>query len=425
VLSKQETNPTLPLNSQVNAIFARIEFWQGTAGSSIFVHDEFWEPQIELGSRYSCGSHATWMPFGCKENFSHRVYYHYLRNGNLMAHTMSDVAKLAGVSSATVSRVLSKSPYISASTVGRVLAAVKELRYYPNVHARRLASGKSDLFGLVISEIANPFFPEVIRGFQSAAWDRGFDVLLLNTEYSKTRTDSVIKKLIESDVRGAAIMTSSLGEEVIKPLTEAGIGVVFCNMVRARRLVSNIKIDYKPGIVEAIEHVVSLGHSRVAVIAGPEQNRTAKMIKQALISGLRRHGLNPDPVTFATYHLNAGISAVQAILSAKTTPTVIFCGSDLIAMGVLVALEEAGIDVARDMSVVGIDDISFAFLTRPPMTTIRVPREQLGLTAFHALDKMLKRKTQKGAEYEMETELVIRKSTAPARRRELATKTSM
>jgi len=341
-----------------------------------------------------------------------------------MARTMSDVAKLAGVSSATVSRVLSKSPYISVSTVDRVLAAVKELGYYPNVHARRLASGKSDLFGLVISEIANPFFPEVIRGFQSAAWDRGADVLLLNTEYSKTRTDSVIKKLIESDVRGAAIMTSSLGEEVIKPLTDAGIGVVFSNMVRVKRLVSNIKIDYKPGIVEAIEHLVSLGHSQFAVIAGPEHNRTAKMIKQALISALRRHGLNPDPVTFATYHLDAGTAAVQAILSAKITPTAILCGSDLIAMGVLVALEEAGIDVARDMSVVGIDDISFAFLTRPPMTTIRVPREQLGVTAFNALDKMMKRKTQKGTDYEMETELVIRKSTAPARRMELATKTN-
>jgi LacI family transcriptional regulator len=117
----------------------------------------------------------------------------------LMAHTMNDVAKLAGVSAATVSRVLSKRPYISVETVNRVLEAVDELHYHRNVHARRLATGKSDLFGLVISEIANPFFPELIRGFQSAAWDQGVDVLLLNTEYSQKRTESIIQKLLESE----------------------------------------------------------------------------------------------------------------------------------------------------------------------------------------------------------------------------------
>src|ERR1700761_7860352 len=114
-----------------------------------------------------------------------------------MAHTMNDVAKLAGVSAATVSRVLSKSPYISPETVSRVMSAVEELHYHRNMHARRLAIGKSDLFGLVISEIANPYFSEIIRGFQSAAWDRDFDVLLLNTEYNEKRTDAVVQKLIE------------------------------------------------------------------------------------------------------------------------------------------------------------------------------------------------------------------------------------
>lgn len=332
-----------------------------------------------------------------------------------MAHTMSDVAELAGVSPTTVSRVLSKSPYISAETVERVMAAVTELNYHRNIHARRLAVGKSDLFGLVISEIANPFFPEVIRGFQSAAWDRGYDVLLLNTEYSEERTNSVIRKLIESDVRGVAIMTSSLDSAVIGPLTDAGIGTVFCNLVPADRLVSNIAIDYKRGIVAAIEHVVSLGHNRAAVIAGPASNRTASMIKAALVAGLKRRGLDPDPVTHSNYHLDAGASAVQDILSAKNPPTVVFCGSDLIAMGVMMALEQAGIDVPRDISVLGIDDISFAFLARPPLTTISVPREKLGVTSFDALDKMMKLKRQRGADYTLETELVIRESTAPAR----------
>jgi DNA-binding LacI/PurR family transcriptional regulator len=341
-----------------------------------------------------------------------------------MAHTMDEVAKLAGVSPSTVSRVLSKSPFISEETVNRVMAAVESLHYHRNIHARRLAIGKSDLFGLVISEIANPFFPEVIRGFQSAAWDRGFDVLLLNTEYSEERTKSILQKLVERDVRGVAIMTSSLDETVISSLTDKGIGVVFCNLVPADRLVSNITIDYERGVIEAINHVVSLGHSRAAVIAGPETNRTASTIKRALVAGLKRRGLYLDPVTHSNYHLDAGASAVQVILSAKEIPTVIFCGSDLIAMGAMLALEAAGIDVPRDISVIGIDDISFSFLARPPLTTISVPREQLGVTSFQALDKMLKLKRQKGAEYVLETELVIRKSTAPARQNELPGKVS-
>src|SRR5271169_132845 len=127
-----------------------------------------------------------------------------------MSHTMRDVANKAGVSPATVSRVLNKTQYIAPETEQRVLEVVRQLNYYKNVHARRLATGRSDLFGLVISEIVNPYFPEIIRGFQAAAWDQGFDVVLYNTEYQAERTQSVVRKLIESDVRGVAIMTSTV-----------------------------------------------------------------------------------------------------------------------------------------------------------------------------------------------------------------------
>lgn len=195
-----------------------------------------------------------------------------------MAHTMNDVAKLAGVSPATVSRVLSKSPYISAKTVNRVLAAVNELRYHRNVHARRLAIGKSDLFGLVISEIVNPFFSEIIRGFQSAAWDRGFDVLLLNTEYNEKRTQSVVQKLIENDVRGVAVITSSLDDKVISSLTREGIAVVLCNPSSVDRSMSNIRIDYERGLHQAMEHVASRSSARRCDRwAADQQNGSANM----------------------------------------------------------------------------------------------------------------------------------------------------
>lgn len=333
-----------------------------------------------------------------------------------MSHTMREVAKRAGVSPATVSRVLNKTQYISPATEQRVLEVVRQLNYYKNVHARRLSTGRSDLFGLVISEIANPYFPEIIRGFQAAAWDRGVDVLLFNTEYHLARTESVIRKLIESDVRGVAIMTSSFDKSTTADLTAAGIGIVFCNLAPPERLISNISIDYQRGISQAIEHVFALGHRRAAVIAGPGDNRTAITIKHALVAGLNERKMSPSPVIDCNYRVDSGASAVRAVLSQSKIPTVIFCGSDLIAMGAMNALEEEGVQVPEDVSVVGIDDISFAFLARPPLTTISVPRERLGVVAFEALEKVLKLKRKKGVDYYLETELVVRKSTAPARR---------
>jgi DNA-binding LacI/PurR family transcriptional regulator len=332
-----------------------------------------------------------------------------------MSYTMRQVAKQAGVSPATVSRVLNGTQYIAPETEQRVLEVVRRLNYHKNVHARRLATGRSDLFGLVISEIANPYFPEIIRGFQATAWDRGFDVLLFNTEYQKSRAESVFRKLIESDVRGVAIMTSSVDKSSTVELTAAGIGVVFCNLGPPEHLVSNISIDYQSGISQAIEHVFRLGHRRSAVIAGPGNNRTAITIQQALVAGLSERKLNPFPVIECNYRIDSGAAAVCEILSQPEIPTVIFCGSDLIAMGAMKTLEEKGVRVPEDVSVVGIDDISFAFLARPPLTTISVPREHLGVIAFEALEKVLKLKRQKGADYYLGTELVVRKSTAVAR----------
>jgi DNA-binding LacI/PurR family transcriptional regulator len=225
-----------------------------------------------------------------------------------------------------------------------------------------------------------------------------------------------VRRLIENDVRGVAVMTASLGKDLTAELVAAGIGVVFCNLGPTETLVSNITIDYQRGISEAIEHASSLGHKRAAVIAGPEANRTAVTIKQSLVAGLKAHSFKLSAMTESNYRIDAGAGAVRAILAQPQVPSVIFCGSDLIAIGAMSALEEAGISVPGDISVIGIDDISFAFLARPPLTTISVPRERLGAIAFEALEKMLKLKRRKGVDFYLETELIIRKSTAPPRR---------
>jgi DNA-binding LacI/PurR family transcriptional regulator len=334
-----------------------------------------------------------------------------------MAHTMREVARRAGVSLATVSRVLNGTQYISEETRRRVLKVVREFNYFKNVHARRLATGRSDIFGLIISEIANPYFPEIIKGYQTAAWSRGYDVLICNTEYDPDRTRAVMRKLRESGVRGVAVMTSSVGRSMARELIAAGIPLVFSNYDSVGKLVSNVCIEYEKGVNKAIEHVVELGHRRCAVIAGPAENYTALRIRNALVAGLSARGMKPVCVLESNYRVDGGASAVREVLARPEIPTVIFCGNDLIAMGAMSMLEDSGVSVPEDVSVIGIDDIFFSSLARPPLTTISVPREQLGFKAFEILERMLKRKRDTGITYTLETDLVVRKSTALACRR--------
>jgi DNA-binding LacI/PurR family transcriptional regulator len=240
---------------------------------------------------------------------------------------------------------------------------------------------------------------------------------LCNTEYDPARTRTVIQKLLESNVRGVAVMTSSVDRAATSELTAAGIGLVFNNSDTAKKLVSSIRIDYLLGISQAIDYIVELGHRKVAVIAGPQSNRTAVILRDALISGLRARRLKPFPVLETNFRVDGGASAVREVLAQPQTPSVLFCGNDLIAMGAMSALEEAGVEVPEDVSVIGFDDIFFASLARPPLTTIHIPRAKLGVVAFEALNKMLNRKLRRGEEYSVETSLVVRRSTAAASRR--------
>jgi DNA-binding LacI/PurR family transcriptional regulator len=332
-----------------------------------------------------------------------------------MGHTMKDVAERAGVSLSTVSHVLNKTRYTAPETESRVLQAVEELNFHVNAHARRLAMKQTDLVGLIVSEIANPFFPEIINGFQAAAWKEGFDTLLCNTEHDATRSLNAVRNMLQSGVRGVAVMSSALDRKSVESLKASGIGVVFYNLGPAEKLISNIQIDYLKGISRAVDHLIELGHRQIAVISGPKSNRAAAALQNAMVEELEKRGLRPFPILESNFKVDGGASAVRMIIGQSSIPTAILCGNDLIAMGAMSALEEAGVNAPEDVSVIGFDDIFFAQLARPPLTTVSVPRERLGELAFKALSKMSLSKRGMGVEYRIETELVIRKSTAPRR----------
>ncbi len=329
-----------------------------------------------------------------------------------MAHTIRDVAAKAGVSVATVSHVLNKTRYTAPQTMQKVLDAVKDLNFHTNAHARRLAMRKSDLFGLIISEIANPFFSELINGFQSAAWENGYDTLLYNTEHDPRRMKLAVRKMIETDVRGVAVMSSAIEREATAELKEHDIGSVFYNTAPPEVLVSNITLDYDSGITQAVDHLRKLGHRTIAIISGPKSNRTAVALEKSMVNCLRHGSIEVVATLESDYRVDGGIAAVSQLLAQPDRPTAIVCGNDLIAMGAMSALEERSVRVPEEISVIGVDDIFFAKLTRPPLTTIKIPREELGRLSFLALERIAKSKRHQGSEYTLRSELVVRRSTA-------------
>jgi len=333
---------------------------------------------------------------------------------------MKDVAERAGVSVTTVSHVLNKTRHrtIALGTRHRVLQVVQELNYYTNAHARRLAKSRSDSFGLIVSEIANPFFSEVIKGFEASAMEHGFELLLCYTEYDQDRTQAAVRKMIENKVRGVAAMTSTFDRAFAEELATQHVPVVLLGPGPAQPGISQIQIDFSQGMGQAIDHLRELGHNSFAFISGPLNIRSAVNVRSAFVESLVQRGLGSFRTVDCNYKVDGGISAIRSLLAHPNFPTAILCGNDLIGLGAISALEEVGISVPEDVSVVGYDDILFARLARPPLTTVTVPRERLGKLAYEALEKM-QRSKQKSSHYLVETQLVVRKSAGPPRNHDL------
>src|SRR3712207_769264 len=189
--------------------------------------------------------------------------------------SIRDVARMAGVSTATVSHVVNKTRFVSEEVRAAVLEAVERCGYYPNAHARSLASGRSQTLGLLISDISNPFFPELVKSIEDAAFERGYDVVLSNTNYDPERTSRYVRRLIGRKVAGVALMTSELDAALITEMARREVAVVFLDLGRPGPHMSNLCVDYEAVIEEAIRHLAELGHRRIAFVGGPEHLRSA------------------------------------------------------------------------------------------------------------------------------------------------------
>src|SRR5579871_685868 len=326
-----------------------------------------------------------------------------------LAASIKDVASKAGVSIATVSHVLNGTRGTRPQTRQRVLAAAQDLGYSQNQSARNLAMGRSTLLGLIISDIRNPFFPEVTAAFQDQALVHNMDALVVNTNYDAHRTLNSVKRMIGLQVPAVAILTSQIDPGVMNMLAEQRIAAVYLDLGRVDRYVSNILLDYEHGIAEALEYLRNLGHERIAYIGGPLSLHSAQRRKKAFTESATQLGLDPAYAIDADFTVKGGYFACSKLLSSAA-PTAILAGNDLTAIGVLHRAFDGGIRVPDDLSVVGFDDILIAEFTQPALTTVAVPRTEIGKVAFQALWTMISDPAAGGREFRLGTRLVARQS---------------
>ena len=323
------------------------------------------------------------------------------------------VAERAKVSTATVSRLINKTSYISPETAEKVWSAIKELGYYPNVNARGLASGRSLLLGLIVSDIVNPFFPELVKSFEESAMAQNYEIITANTNYDAARTALRVRQLIERRVDGVAVMTSEMDQSLIDELSTRGIPIVFLDTGKVRENISNVRIDYEQGISEAVNHLLELGHRQIGFISGPLGLKSARIRRSAFLKFLKKQGIieKKELVTMGNYKIGGGREAMTELLKLKERPTAVLASNDLTAIGALQALRTHGLRVPEDISLIGFDNIDLAQSTDPPLTTVNVSRSKVAESAFELLFVSINGKTIQ-RELHVETNLVIRESTA-------------
>lgn len=329
-----------------------------------------------------------------------------------------EIAKRAKVSTATVSRAINRVPTVDPQLAKRVWKVVDELGYYPNTQARALVSGKSRIFGLVVSEITNPFFPEIVHTFEELAVQSGYEILLVSTVHDSKHIRTSVRRMIEQRVDGVAVFTFGMEELLVDDLRLRKVPLVFVDVGRDVPHVSNIRIDYQHGIRQAVQHLAALRHTHIAFVSGPLHLPSALARKRAFEDSMAEIGLSADPELLVEqdHTMEGGMRALRLLIELSNRPTAVLCSNDMTAIGVMREAYDQGISVPQELSVVGFDNIRLAGFMIPPLTTVDMSQTELARIAFKALVSDITRETpaEHGVEYQLNTNLVLRRSTALA-----------
>lgn len=327
-----------------------------------------------------------------------------------------EIAKRAKVSVATVSRAINRVPTVDPLLARRVWKVADELGYYPNTQARALVSGKSRIFGLVVSEITNPFFPEIVQTFEELAVQNNYEILLTSTVHDTKKMKSSVRRMIERRVDGVAILTFGMEESLLDDLRLRKVPLVFIDVGPNAPRVSNIRVDYQHGIRQAVQHLAALRHTEISFIAGPAHLKSAVARREAFEHSMQEIGLKvaPELIVLGDHTMEGGMRALAELMALRMRPTAVLCSNDMSAIGVMRQAYDLGISVPRDLSIVGFDDIRFSEFVTPPLTTVQMSQVELARIAFTALmnEVTVEAPSEARKEYTLRTNLVLRLSTA-------------
>ncbi|HGY0816264.1 TPA: substrate-binding domain-containing protein [Vibrio cholerae] len=303
--------------------------------------------------------------------------------------TMKDVAQLAGVSTATVSRALMNPEKVSSSTRKRVEEAVLEAGYSPNSLARNLRRNESKTIVAIVPDICDPYFSEIIRGIEDAAMEHGYLVLLGDSGQQKRRENSFVNLVFTKQADGMLLLGTDLPFDVSKPEQKNLPPMVMACEFAPELELPTVHIDNLTSAFEAVNYLTQLGHKRIAQISGPQH---------AALCQFRHQGYQ---------------QALRQLLALPEQPTAIFCHNDTMAIGAIQEAKRLGLRVPQDLSVVGFDDIQFAQYCDPPLTTISQPRYEIGRQAMLMMLELLRGHDVRAGSRLLETKLVVRESAAP------------
>jgi LacI family transcriptional regulator len=325
--------------------------------------------------------------------------------------TIQDVADLAGVSIATVSRVVNgKSPVVP-ETAQRVMDAIRELNYVPRAAARILASKHTDTLGLIVPEISGEFFAPMLRGIEAAAGEAGFDLLIHTTAYKKP--DMRRHTLGEHNTDGLLVFIGSMEQSELQRLHSIGFPVVFLHQTAPEGLnIPVVTVENKKGAMLAVEHLIEV-HAcrRILYLNGPENNEDSDWRERGYRLALEKHSIPFDPTLVAPGNFGSRCAeqTVRELLAGGLVFDAIFSGDDLAAVGAMSALREAGLRIPEDVKIVGFDDVPLARHLTPPLTTVHAPTEEVGRIATDLLVRLVRRESVE-REILLPTELTIRQS---------------
>jgi LacI family transcriptional regulator, repressor for deo operon, udp, cdd, tsx, nupC, and nupG len=335
----------------------------------------------------------------------------------IRAARIQDVARLADVSTATVSRALATPDRVSPEARARVLEAIAKTGYVPNPAARSLRSQKTFMVLVVLPDLSNTFFSKILRGIEETLFEAGYGMIISDLDGSPEKEAHFAAFTAAGRVDGAILLNGHLfGQSREGEGQPARIKiplVAVCEAIPGADI-PQIEIDNRAAAYGMTQHLASLGHRSIAYVSGPASNILERERFQGFKDGLETAGLPFDPalVLPGDYTIEAGVRAGQDLVARSTRPTAVFCTSDEMAIGLMRTLFSAGLRVPEDISVAGFDDIEFAAVAEPPLTTIHQPRRELGQAAASALIELLQGRSSP-KRIRLETELVIRDSVAP------------